>query len=731
MCTSAMLQALYQNMDELLKNLNEPQRQAVTTTEAPVVVIAGAGSGKTRVITYRVAYLIGANRVSPRNILAVTFTNKAAEEMRFRIYKLLGTTKIESSIGTFHATCAHLLRREAHRLGYKRNFAIYDETDQLMLVKHCMKKLCLRERDYNPHAILSRIGLAKNDRLAPEAFESSAADHFEEDVARVYRLYQSALHENNAMDFDDLLNNALAVLLDCPDCAEKYRSFFSYILVDEFQDTNRVQYELVRELAKEHRKLCVVGDDDQSIYSWRGANIDNLFDLHKDFPEATTVFLEENYRSTQLILDAANAVIENNERRKPKKLWTRNERGERITWHSASSERAEARYIVEKIFSLRLEYAELKNSDFAVFYRTNAQSRVLEDEFRTAGIPYTIVGTLRFYDRKEIKDALAYLRLIANPTDNVSLRRIINTPARGIGKATLERAEEFAEKHRVGLLDAVGCAPEIPRLRAQARESLLAFHEYISHLMQKRDKTSAAELIRDVIETSGYVQMLRQDPAFEAQTRLDNLGELISAAAEIAEAQGDSSLEAFLENVSLKTDIDEWDDTKDVVTLMTLHMAKGLEFPIVFVAGMEEDIFPRANALIEDKRLEEERRLCYVGLTRAKKRLILTSADTRRTGGMTVARLPSRFLNEIPEELIDPAGAVCGFSGYHNEYHQEMPDYEGNQFNVGEMVEHTAFGTGRIDAVSGSGERLKVAVRFFRDNTQRDLLVKYASLRKK
>lgn len=726
-----MWPAIYHDMRTLLKDLNEPQRRAVTATEGPVVVIAGAGSGKTKVITYRVAYLIGAKHVAPRNILAVTFTNKAAEEMRGRIFRLLGATKLESWIGTFHATCANLLRREADRLGYNRNFAIYDESDQLSLVKRCMKKLSLPERDYNPRAILSRISLAKNEMATPTTFESSAVDHFEEQVGRVYRSYQEALRENNAMDFDDLLNNALAILLEFPNCAKKYRKFFKYILVDEFQDTNRVQYGLVRELAREHRNLCVVGDDDQSIYSWRGANIDNLLDFQKDFAEASTIFLEENYRSTQLILDAANAVIENNERRKSKKLWTQNERGEQLVWYAALNERAEARHVVDQILQLTRESAELRNADFAVFYRTNAQSRVLEDELRGEGIPYIIVGGLRFYDRKEIKDALAYLKAIANPSDSVSLRRIINTPPRGIGKTTLDRADQFASKQRIHLFEAIGRASDIPKLRANARQSLLTFHEYISQLMKKKDKLTAAELIKHVIETSGYARLLEQDSSFEAQMRLENLNELVSAATELAEETGDVSVETFLENVSLQTDIDEWDDAADVVTLMTLHMAKGLEFPVVFITGMEEGLLPHANSFTSEKGLEEERRLCYVGITRAKKRVILTSADTRNMRGTTAVQVPSRFLDEIPEELVHCVEPSNGGYRHTDEYCQEVPDYEGGAFDVGDVVEHSAFGMGRIDAVSGSGEKLKVAVRFFRDNKQRDLLIKFACLRKR
>jgi len=718
-------------MEHLLNNLNEPQREAVTTTDGPVIVIAGAGSGKTRVITYRVAYLIGARHVAPRNILAVTFTNKAAEEMRGRIYRLLGTTKLESWIGTFHATCAHMLRRDADRLGYKRNFVIYDESDQLSLIKHCMKKLSLPERDYNPHAVLSHISLAKNDMVDPKGFESLATSYFEEQVARVYRLYQEALRENNAMDFDDLLNNALSILLQFPECAEKYRNYFRYILVDEFQDTNRVQYQLVRELAKEHRNLCVVGDDDQSIYSWRGANIENLLDLQKDFPEAKTVFLEENYRSTQLILEAANAVIENNVRRHPKNLWTGAERGEKVLWYVAADEHDEARYIIDQILRLEREDAELRHRDFAVFYRTNAQSRVLEDEFRTARIPYTIVGSLRFYDRKEIKDILAYLRVIANPNDSVSLRRIVNTPPRGIGKATLERSEQFASERRISLFQALAHASEIPSLRAGAQQSLLEFHEYISSLVQNRGAVAASELIKEVIETSGYSQMLEQDPTFEAHTRIENLGELISAAAEFSQASGNTSLEAFLQNASLRTDIDEWDDERDVVTLMTLHMAKGLEFPIVFITGMEDGLFPHVNTMTTPQGLEEERRLCYVGLTRAKKRVILTSADVRHVRGMPTSHDPSPFLAEIPEGLIEKIGIRHGGYLRADEYRQEMPDYEGVQFSVGDMIEHSTFGVGRIDAVSGRGENMKVAVRFFRDDKCRDLIVKYASLKKR
>ncbi|MBI4832702.1 MAG: UvrD-helicase domain-containing protein, partial [Candidatus Lindowbacteria bacterium] len=588
-------------MHDLLKNLNESQRLAVSTTEGPVVIIAGAGSGKTRAITYRVAYLIGARHVAPRNILAVTFTNKAAEEMRNRIYNLLGVMQLEAWIGTFHAACARMLRRESDRLGYSRDFAIYDESDQLLLIRHCMKKLSLPEREYNPHAILSRISLAKNKLVSPADFDYAASCDFEKQGARVYKLYMEALRENNAMDFDDLLGNALSLLTQFSDCAEKYRSFFRYILVDEFQDTNGAQYKLVRELAKEHRNLCVVGDDDQSIYSWRGANIENPFDLQKDFPEAKIVFLEENYRSTQSILDAANAVISNNSRRKPKKLWTRNKGGEKIAWYPALDERDEAQYIAGQITLVKEENADLKNSDIAVFYRTNAQSRVLEDEFRAAGVPYTIVGNVRFYDRKEIKDALAYLKVLANPSDSISLKRIINTPARGIGKTTLERVDEFCSTNKLSMLEAIGKASDIPRLRADAREGLLKFHEFISRLIQRKDTMATADLINEVMDASGYAQMLMQDPSFEAQSRIENLDGLVSAAAETGDKMGDHSLDTFLQTVSLQTDIDEWDERIDTVTMMTLHMAKGLEFAVVFMAGMEEGLLPHTNTLLTEK----------------------------------------------------------------------------------------------------------------------------------
>ncbi len=716
-------------MQNLLKNLNEPQRLAVTTTEGPVRVVAGAGSGKTRVITSRVAYLIGAVRVPPRNILAVTFTNKAAEEMRSRIHRILGTTGLESWIGTFHATCARILRREAERIGYKSNFAIYDESDRLSLVKHCMRKLSLPEREHSPSAVVSRISLAKNNLLSPEDVENAASNYFEETVARVYKLYQRLLVENNAMDFDDLLSNALKVLDEFPDCLRKYQSFFRYVLVDEFQDTNRAQYDFVRLLTEKHRNLCVVGDEDQSIYSWRGANVDNLLDLQSDFPEATTVLLEENYRSTQLILDAANAVIGNNVRRKPKRLWTGKAGGEKVQWFHAPNERLEGRYIAGRLRELKAQ-CNLANSDFAVFYRTNAQSRVLEDEFRTAGIPYTVVGSLRFYDRKEIKDTLAYLKVISNPLDGVSLKRIINTPPRGIGSVTIERAESFAESEAVPLFDALGRSDEIPNLRARARENLKMFHEYISRLIVQAGGATAAELIKDVLETSGYAEMLRQDPTFQAVSRLENLDELVTAAIE-AEQGGDSSLDAFLQKASLQTAIDGWNDSTDMAALMTLHTAKGLEFEVVFMAGMEEDLFPHSNTLRSERGLEEERRLCYVGITRAKSRLLLTSADTRHIQGNAVMHTPSRFIDEIPSELveaIDLFGAAP--EAGRDEYYQEMPDYEGSVFSVGDIVRHDAFGSGKINAVIGSGENTKVAVRFFRDNKQRNLLVRFAGLQK-
>jgi DNA helicase-2/ATP-dependent DNA helicase PcrA len=637
---------------------------------------------------------------------------------------------LESWIGTFHATCARLLRREADRLGFTRDFAIYDESDQLLLIKHCMKKLSLPEREHNPHAIRSRISLAKNKMLFPADLKGKAADDFEGTVGKVYKLYVEALRENNAMDFDDLLCNALLLLLQYPECAEKYRSFFRYVLVDEFQDTNRVQYELVRELAREHHNLCVVGDDDQSIYSWRGANIDNLLDLQKEFPSATVVFLEENYRSTQSILDAANAVIANNSKRKPKKLWTRNERGKNAIWFSTPDEHSEARHIIKETRRIRQENPEFSNSDFAVFYRTNAQSRVLEDEFRAAGITYVIVGNVRFYDRKEIKDTLAYLRILANPADSVSLRRIINIPPRGIGKTTLERADEFASNKRIALLEALGHTSEIPQLRADARQSLLKFHEYISCLIRKKSDLSAADLIKEVITTSGYAQMLAQDPSFEAQTRIENLDELVSAAAETGDKLADFSLDTFLQSVSLQSDIDEWDERKDAVTLMTLHMAKGLEFAVVFMAGMEEGLLPHANALLSEKSLEEERRLCYVGITRARKHLVFTSADVRRIRGEMEINEPSRFIAEIPDNLIDAEESIPASPYIRDESYQEMPDYE-DGFSVGDIIEHSTFGTGVVNTVSGSGESMKVGVRFYRDNKQRNLVVKYACLRKR
>ncbi len=716
-------------MRDLLQDLNEPQRRAVTTTEGPVLVVAGAGSGKTRVITYRVAYLIGARRVSPYNILAVTFTNKAAEEMRNRLYRLLGTSDLEAWISTYHSLCAHLLRREAHRLDYKRNFGIYDESDQLSLIKHCMKDLQLAERDYNPHAILAHIGAAKAAVLDPEGYTQLAGSLFEEQVARVYVAYQQTLRSNNVMDFDDLLKNMLKILMEFPDCADKYRRLFRYVLVDEFQDTNRVQYEIVRELAKEHRNLCVVGDEDQSIYSWRGANIENLFDLQKDFPDAVPIFLEENYRSTRRILDVANAIIENNRRRKPKRLWTKNEEGEKIEWYAVSDEYDEARLVIEIVYRLQREKPELKNNDIAVFYRTNAQSRVIEDQLRSAGIPYVIVGGVRFYDRKEIKDVMAYLKVIANPSDNVSLRRIINTPPRGIGKTTLDRLEEFASRERIYLFEAMGRAGEMPNLRADARQNVLGFRDYLLELTKKSNGMTAQKLIEEVIETSGYQEMLRQDPSFEAKGRLENLGELLSAAAEFAEESDDPSLDAFLERTALRTDIDEWDEARDLITLMTLHMAKGLEFPVVIMTGMEEGLFPHINTLDSEAGLEEERRLCYVGITRARKRVILTSAEIRRIRGAPTPQVPSRFISEIPDELLESYGSAP--DRIHDEYYQEMPDYDGDRFRVGDVVEHSAFGTGRIRSFSGSGDKLKVAVQFFRDNRQRDLLVKFASLKKK
>ncbi|MCH8292201.1 DNA helicase PcrA [Candidatus Poribacteria bacterium] len=715
-------------MTDLLDSLNPVQRQAVQHTEGALLLLSGAGSGKTRVITHRIAYLIRHHGISPFNILAVTFTNKAAGEMKTRLENLVGerTSKL-LWVSTFHSSCARILRRDIERLGYSSSFTIYDTADQLTLIKEILKALKFREEQNNPRAVLSTISNAKNALMTPEIFASTADGFFEQQVAQIYRVYQTFLRENNALDFDDLIMLTVELLESCPDVLEYYQNKFRYILIDEYQDTNHSQYRLVRALAQKHQNICVVGDDDQAIYSWRGADIKNILDFERDYPNTTILRLEQNYRSTQNILGAAYEIVRHNRRRIDKKLWTENQTGELITCYEAQDENDEAGHVIQEIERWRAR--GVKYGDCVIFYRINAQSRTFEDALRGANIPYQIVGNVRFYERMEIKDLLAYLRVIVNPADTISLRRIINVPRRGIGPTTIQRLENFAQAEGISLFDAVMRANRISTLRYAAQEKVRAFAELIESF---NADDSPVQTVEALLDRSGYLENLKQENTIESQSRMENVRELITAAAEYEEREAEPTLVGFLEMITLVADIDNMDDKSDIVTLMTLHSAKGLEFPIVFMVGMEEGLLPHQRSFASEAELEEERRLCYVGITRAKEEIYLTHARSRRLFGQTDYRMPSRFIEEIPEELLKREDAYQPRRPTISSYDPDEPDTDDGQsfdYSVGEVVYHMKFGRGRITAISGYGEDMRVTVRFER-GIEKTLMAGYARLQR-
>lgn len=635
-----------------LEKLNPEQREAVLHTEGPLLILAGAGSGKTRVLTYRIAYMIEEKGINPWNILAITFTNKAAQEMKERVGQLIGSTQ-DMWISTFHAACARILRRDIERLdGYKSNFVIFDTKDQEAVIKDCLKELNLNEKNFPFKTVSSVISNAKNMLEDPARFaQKSMNDIRMKKTADIYALYQKKLKKNNALDFDDILFKAVELLANNPDILSYYQNKFRYIMIDEYQDTNYCQYRLVSLLAKQHHNLCVVGDDDQSIYSWRGADIGNILNFEKDFPSAKVIKLEQNYRSTQTILDAANAVIKNNFGRKSKKLWTENETGGSIIFYNALDEWGEANFISSEIKHLQDAYGKRLN-EFAVLYRTNAQSRVIEEAFMSHGIPYRIIGGFKFYDRKEVKDVIAYLRLIQNPDEDVSLKRVINIPKRGIGNSTLEAIESYARQTDDSLFGALLSIDDIEGVSKKALGNIKEFVKLISGLMAAAEIKPPSAVLKELLEKSGYLDALQKEGDEDSLTRAENIKELLSATLEFESKNPEANLQMFLEQMALMSDIDNLETEAEAVVLMTLHSAKGLEFPVVFMSGMEEGVFPSQRSYFEEHQMEEERRLMYVGITRARETLYLTAAFERTLFGSTTYNIVSQFIKEIPKDLV-------------------------------------------------------------------------------
>ena len=759
-------------MSDILEQLNDKQYEAVINTDGPCLVIAGAGSGKTKVLTHKIAYLMNEKNVKPWNILAITFTNKAAKEMKERVEKLVGEASNDMWIGTFHSICVRILRKYIDRIGFESSFIIFDTSDQKTVVKQCLKQLEIDDKLLTDKSVLYEISNAKNEMLEPEQYAlRTNGDFRKEKIASIYKLYQTKLKENNAIDFDDIINFTIKIMLENPDVLEYYSDKFRYVLVDEYQDTNKAQFTLITLLAGRHGNITVVGDNDQGIYSFRGADITNILNFEKDFPGSKIIKLEQNYRCTQNILDTANNVIKNNETKYDKKLWTQNDKGDLAKIYRGDTEYDEASYIAEQINHLR-RTEKYNYSDFAVLYRMNAQTRSIEDILRREDIPYKIVGGLKFYERKEIKDIIAYLRLIQNTADNISLTRIINEPKRGIGKTSLENVETLSTQTGMSMYDIIKKADEygLARVYINSRE----FIDQIEYLKAKKDEILISELIKETLNKTGYTKALEEENTVEAENRIDNLNEFLTVAMEFEEESADRSLEEFLEGITLSSDLDNVEETEDSVTLMTLHSAKGLEFPVVFLIGMEEGIFPGYKSIGEQKELEEERRLCYVGITRAKKNLYFTCAKQRTIFGSTSCNNISRFIKEIPKELLDGYEEI--FDKSDNNKYESGRIYEWNygktsygnvstykvepkvaakspenfgfrtaesflksintkkneQINLdnykeGTKVFHKKFGEGVINYVEAEGDDLKVDITFEKSGHKR-LMAKFAGL---
>ncbi|HLS20728.1 MAG TPA: DNA helicase PcrA [Bacillota bacterium] len=738
--------------EKLLKGLNEQQQAAVQHTEGPLLIMAGAGSGKTRVLTHRIAYLLNEKDVSPRNILAITFTNKAAREMKERIHELIGTEGDSMWVMTFHAMCVRILRRDSDRIGYDRSFTILDRSDQLTIIRQILKNLNLDPKQYNPHAMINQISAAKNKLITPKKFAEMNGNYYEERVAEVYEQYQTFIQKNHSFDFDDLIMQTIHLFERVPEVLQYYQRRFQYIHVDEYQDTNHAQYKLVKMLSERYKNICVVGDSDQSIYRWRGADISNILSFEKDYPKATTILLEQNYRSTKNILQAANDVIKNNTSHKPKKLWTTNKDGEELHYYRGATERHEALFVADTVKQL-IDSGKYKPEDIAVLYRTNAQSRAIEDTLVKANMAYQIVGGTRFYDRKEIKDMIAYLRLITNPNDDISFERIVNEPKRGIGQTTIERLREYAAINDLSFMETLK-EVDFTGVTPRAANALIKFADLIESLAKQQEFLSVTEMVDVILERTGYVEMLHNEGTIEAQSRLENLEEFKTVTQNFEKTnEDDQSLVAFLTDLALIADIDEVDESDpeqvQKITLMTLHSAKGLEFPVVFLIGMEEGIFPHSRSLDNDEELEEERRLAYVGITRAEEKLYLTHAEMRTLYGRPSSNQVSRFIEEIPDHLL---------KGLEQKHEQPFRPFTGRAFDKpaetvrqvtrrkavkrqtkgaeslawepGDKAKHNKWGIGTVVNVQHSGDDMELDIAFPAPTGIKRLLAKFAPITK-
>ena len=733
----------------ILEGLNDAQMEAVQAVDGPLLILAGAGSGKTRVLTRRIAFLVGHQGVPIGQILAMTFTNKAAGEMRDRVETLLQRSCKGMWIGTFHSLCARILRMEASAVGLQSNFTIYDAADQLALVRKVIRDQEISDKQFPPKQVRARISKEKNRMVSADAFAQRAATYYEQSVARVYRQYQNALRQSNAVDFDDLLMLSVRLCQQHPDILAQYQDRFRYLLIDEYQDTNRPQYLFARHLAEKHRNICVVGDDDQSIYAWRGADLRNILDFEQDYPNARVIRLEQNYRSTRVILDAGNAVIRNNWGRKGKELWTERPGGEKIRLKRNLDEVEESRWIAGTMQDMKRSGA-LGFSDMAVLYRTNAQSRAIEEGLRRSGIPYQIVGDVRFYERKEVKDVLAYLKLVVNPRDSISFGRVVNTPRRGIGDTSVTRLDDFAMREGLAPYEALGRLDEIETIPSRTRKTMAGFRQLIEGFREDLKQMPADLLAAEIVEKTGYLQEeIGKLAPEQVESRRTNIQELLTDIERFAEQSEDVSLEAFLREVTLVQDVDQWDAHTDAVTLMTLHSAKGLEFPLVFISGLEEGLFPILRTgeteTHEAEALEEERRLFYVGVTRAQDRLFLSYATQRRRYGGTVGSQMSRFVREIPEDLVDAGFRISEAEATPPRRRTVSPQKpqkpspapsppgqaagNGGAFSTdaGAWVYHPSWGRGQILSRTGSGKNAKLTIRFHGGVTK-TVVMKFANL---